>query len=175
MKPALQHWGRNNYGIIRHELGILTMNYRFIIIGILFGGFIIIGSSVYIGYALRDGDVVDNAYEAGLRFDEQARKRQELGWVLELPRTVLRQKEGPTAVKIYLKDRTGAVLRDATVQIDMNRMGSRIVSSYRCAAGGDGGYETEMHLDATGYWEARVRADRFGDSLVFDDQFNVMN
>jgi nitrogen fixation protein FixH len=150
------------------------MNYRYLIIGVLIVGLVIIGSSVYIGYAVRDVEVVDNAYEAGLKFDEIAKKRSELGWNVELPRTIRVQKATSSVVTVSVTDRVGAALRGATVDLELNRMGSREVRTYRCNVGKEGRYSAPVVFNKTGYWEARVHIARSGDSLVFDEQIDVV-
>ena len=150
------------------------MNYRLLIAGLLIGGLVIIGASVYIGYAVRDREVVDNAYEAGLKFDEVAKKKEELGWKVELPR-VLHVGAGESAVvMVVITDRAGAGLANATVDIDLNRMGNRQVRTFHCTADKAGRYSVPVHFEAPGYWDVRVHVARLQDSLVFDDQINIV-
>jgi len=158
----------------RRRISIFPMNYRLLIFGLLLGGFVIIGASVYIGYVVRDGEVVDNAYEAGLKFDEVAKRRQELGWNVELPRSLHVGKEESAVVTVMVTDRTGSGLNDATVDIDLNRMGNRHIRTFHCVADKAGRYSVPVHFDAPGYWEARVHVARLQDALIFDDHINVV-
>jgi len=150
------------------------MNYRFLVIGILLGGFIIIGASVYIGHAVIDTEVVDNAYESGLKFDETLKRQKELGWTVELPRMLHVGKTDSAEVTVSVKDRTGMALKDAMVERVLNRMGSRNIRTYKCTGGKEGLYATQVNFDATGYWEAKVRVAHLNDSLIFDDKINVV-
>jgi nitrogen fixation protein FixH len=149
------------------------MNYKVLIISILLGGFVIIGGSVYIGYSLRDGEVVDNAYEAGIRFDETVKKQAQLGWQVDLPRTVNAAKEDVSIVTVSVKDRVGKALKDATVSLEVNRMGSTSVRTYQCS-GGNGRYTAPVAFDAPGYWEARVHVARGEDTIRVDDTINIV-
>jgi nitrogen fixation protein FixH len=150
------------------------MNYRFLVIGILLGGFAIIGASVYIGYAVIDTEVVANAYEAGLKFEETIKRQKELGWTVELPRLLHAGNTDSTEVTATVKDRTGAALSGATVEVELNRMGSRNIRTYKCTGGKEGLYATQVNFDATGYWEAKVRVAHLNDSLIFDEKINVV-
>jgi nitrogen fixation protein FixH len=150
------------------------MNYKLLIITILIAGFGIVGASVYVGYALRDGEVVDNAYEAGIKFDEATKKQAQLGWQVELPRTMSTAKEDVTIMTVLVKERDGKGLTDATVLLELNRMGNRIVRTYQCSGGSNGRYTASVVFDEPGYWETRVHVARRGDSLTFDDNINIV-
>jgi nitrogen fixation protein FixH len=149
------------------------MNYKTLIISILLGGFMIIGGSVYIGYSLRDGEVVNDAYESGIHFDETIKKQAQLGWRVELPRTLKTGKEDVSILAVAVKDRSGRGLKNATVSLEMNRMGSRSVRTYQCT-GADGRYTVPIAFDAPGYWETRVHIARGEDTLTFDDTINIV-
>jgi hypothetical protein len=133
-----------------------------------------IGSSVYIGYTHRDGEVADNAYETALKFDEINKRKQELGWKVELPRVLNMGNGDSIMVTAVITDRSGAGLSDASVDIDLNRMGDRQVRTFHCISDKAGRYSVPVHFYAPGYWEARVHVACRQDSLMFDDQINVV-
>lgn len=149
------------------------MNYKLLVIGVLLVGFGIVAFSIYTGVAVRDMEVADNAYETGLKFDEIARKHKELGWKVELPRTLRAGAAEATTVTVSVTGRSGAV-PGATVDVTLNRMGSRNAKTYRCSGGKDGRYTASATFDAPGYWDARVRVAHQGESLTFDDQINII-
>jgi hypothetical protein len=145
------------------------MNYKALIIGVLLGGFAIVGVSIYAGVVARDVEVEDNAYEAGLRYDSVNKREAELGWRVELPRNI---KSGAGILDVKVLDAKGATVTDAVVNLRLHRMGDPRVRSYRCAAG-EGRYTVAVNLDSPGYWEAMVRVDRQDDSQHFNNTFFV--
>jgi len=145
------------------------MNYKALIIGVLLGGFVIVGVSIYIGIAKRDVEVEDNAYEAGLKYDAVNKRETELGWRVELPRNV---KSGSGVLAVKVVDAKGAAVTGAAVNLRLHRMGDSRVQSYRCAAS-EGRYTVAVNLDSPGYWEAMVRVDRQDDSQHFNNTFFV--
>ncbi len=145
------------------------MNYKALIISVLLAGFAIIALSVYSGYAVRDAEVADNAYEAGLRFDETAKQAARLGWRVDLPRMVKVSAGKAADLVIALSDRNG-VLENAVVDVTLNRMGSRTERTYRCRAERGGRYRTPvLSIEQPGYWEATVRVARGNDALSFNE------
>jgi nitrogen fixation protein FixH len=150
------------------------MNYKFLLIAVVLVGFIIIGASLYAGFSGRDAEVTENAYEDGLRFEERMKKERELGWKAELPRLIRASGADPVAVTILVTDRTGAALTDATVELSVNRMGSRKAKTYQCTGDLDGRYTAPIAFEETGVWEARVRVVRKGEALVLDDQISIV-
>lgn len=145
------------------------MNYKALIIGVLLGGFVIVGVSIYIGIVKRDVEIEDNAYEAGLKYDSVNKRQAELGWRVELPRNV---KSGSGVLAVKVVDAKGAAVTGAVVNLRLHRMGDPRVRSYSCAAG-DGRYTVAVNLDSPGYWEAMVRVDRRDDSQHFNNTFFV--
>jgi nitrogen fixation protein FixH len=150
------------------------MNYKLLIQGTLLGGLIIIGASVYIGFAGREAEVTDNAYEAGLHFDEAAKNKARLGWRVELPRTVHIGADEKAPLTVAIKDRGDKPVDDAVVRITLNRMGSLEERSYRCSGGPGGMYTARPDFSETGYWEARIQVARSREALSFEDQINVV-
>lgn len=150
------------------------MNYKFLIITIILAGFGIVGYSIIAGIEVRDAEVVDNAYETGLKFDETTKQAARLGWRVELPRTVKVSGGKAAGFVIMLRDREGG-LSNASVDVTLNRMGSRAEQSYRCTDEQGGRYRAPaVPVDATGYWEAKVRVARGKDALSFDETIQFL-
>lgn len=147
------------------------MRYRHLIILVLLGGMAIIGASIVVGISHRDVEIVENAYEAGLRFDEQRRRFAERGWKIELPRTL---QTGDRNVAIVVRDRTGAGLADARVALRMFRTGTNAVLYLECANIGGGRYSAPVRFDAQGSWSVQVRVQSNGDSDVSDHVIDVL-
>lgn len=146
------------------------MNYKTLIMAILLGGIGIIAASVAVGIAVRDGEVEENAYEAGLRFDATMKRETELGWRVELPRSV---RSGSVVIPVDVLDRNGSGVRDATVNIELGRMGGHETRTYPCSSIGIGRYVADVKLDTPGYWEANVRVAKKSDSIRFNEKIYV--
>ncbi len=144
------------------------MNYKLLIIGIFVAALSIIGASLAIGISMRDVEVEDNAYEAGLHFDQACKQQAALGWRVDLPREI---KSGNPAIPIDVLDRRGGPIRDAEVVLELSRRGGHDVQAYRCT--GDGRYWADVSVTASGYWDARIRVTRQNDSLRFEDTIYV--
>ncbi len=144
------------------------MNYKALIIGIFIVAISIIGASIAIGISHRDIEVEDNAYEAGLHFDQACRRKAELGWQVRVPHDL---KAGSAAIPVEVIDRSGAPLRDATVVLELDHRGGHEVHTYRCA--GNGPYRAEVTLEASGFWDTRVQVSREKDSIRFEDTVYV--
>ena len=144
------------------------MNYKALIIGIFIAAMSIIGASIAIGISSRDVEVEDNAYEAGLHFDQTSRRKAELAWQVTMPRSL---KTGNAVIPIDVVDRTGAMLHDAEVVLELDRRGGHEVHAYRCT--GDKRYLASVQLDTPGYWDARVQVTRGNDSVRFEDAIYV--
>jgi len=145
------------------------MNYKTLIIGVLLGGFIIVGVSIYIGIAKRDVEVEDNAYEAGLKYEAVTKRKTELGWRVELPRSV---KSGAGELAVKVLDAKGDSVTGATVQLRIHRLGDPRVRSYQCS-NSEGRYTTAVNLDSPGYWEAMVQVDHQNDTQHFNNTIYV--
>jgi len=145
------------------------MNYKTLIIGVFFGVMLIVGASIYIGISLRDVEVEENAYEAGLKYEAVNKREAELGWRVELPRSV---KSGVEVMTVKVVDSNGAPVTGAVVQLRLHRMGDHRMQSYQCA-NGEGHYTAAVNLDSPGYWEAMVRVDRQNDSQQFNNRIYV--
>lgn len=145
------------------------MNYKALIIGVLLGGFVIVGVSIYIGIAKRDVEVEDNAYEAGLKYDAVNKREAELGWRVELPRSI---KSGAGVLAVKVVDGNGTPVTGAAVNLQLHRMGDHQVKSYQCASS-EGRYTAAVNLISPGYWEAMVRVDHQNDSQHFNNTFYV--
>lgn len=146
------------------------MNYNKLIIGILIGGLLIVGVSIYAGIAARDVEVEDNAYEAGLRYDQTRKREAELGWCVSMPRSI---RTGKASIPVDVIDRASAPIRDAAVEVELSRRGGHQARTYRCSGSGDGRYKVAAKFDEPGYWDARVRVTRQGDSLRFEKTMHV--
>ncbi len=147
------------------------MRYKLMIIGILLAGFGIIGSTVYLGYAVRDEQVVADAYDAGLQYDAVQRNDARLGWQFWMPRTVSLTKN---VLTVRLTNKDGRPLTDATVNLKLNRLGTRTDRSYRCTNAGGGLYRSPLTVEQTGYWSVQVTASRAKDSYIHDDEIDVV-
>ncbi len=146
------------------------MNYKLLIIGVLIAGLGIISASIYIGYSVRDVDVVDNAYEAGLKFDVSRHEKERLGWRVKVPVSLATDKHMLT---IELTDNKGIGIPDAEVSLAMNRMGDRPVTTYQCRTEGNGRYRAPV-VEAPGYYEVQVQARRGTDSVTFDESLDIV-
>lgn len=146
------------------------MNYKTLIIVILIAGFSIIGSSVYVGINKRDAVVEENPYDAGLKFDETLRKQAELGWRVEFPHTF---KTGDRRIEFKVFDKNNSSIKDASVELHLNRLGNAEVKKYKCINTKNGQYTADVKLDASGYWEVRVRVEHLNNSMRFDDRIYV--
>lgn len=145
------------------------MNYKILIIGILLGGITIVGASIAVGINVRDREVEENAYEAGLKFDETRKREAELGWKLIMPPTAL---AGKAAVSMDIVDRNGAVIVGASVELELARLGGHEVGVYH-ASSVAGHYVAQVLFEEPGWWEARVQVSRGGDSLRFEHKLQV--
>jgi nitrogen fixation protein FixH len=146
------------------------MNYKLLIIGILFSVLVVIGASVAIGILSRDIEVEENAYEAGLHFDHVRHRQAALGWKVELPRNANR---GETELVIRVLDRDNAGLGNASVELQLSRMGEHRVSTYQCVGTGNGGYRAHVGFDRAGYWDAQVLVRSKNDTLSYSDKIDV--
>lgn len=146
------------------------MNYKTLIIAILIAGFSIIGLSVYIGINKRDAVVEENPYYAGLKFDETMRKQAELGWRVKFPHTF---KAGDRRIEFKVFDKNNSSIKDASVELRLNRLGNAKVKKYECLNSKNGQYAADVKLDAPGYWEVRVRVEHLNNSIHFDDRIYV--
>ncbi len=144
------------------------MNYKALIIGIIIGAMGIIGASLAVGISTRDVEIEDNAYEAGLHYDQACKRKAELGWQVHLPRTVT---AGSSVIPVEVHDRTGAKIRDADVVLELDRRGSHDVRAYRCT--NNGRYEAAVKLDTPGYWDARIQVTRRNDTIRFEEAIYV--
>jgi len=146
------------------------MRYNILIIAILLGGMGIIGASIAVGVATRDVEVVDNAYEAGLKFDQVRKRTEELGWKVELPRSL---SKGEGGLELTAVDRSGAALSDAQVTLRTFKLGTRAVQTYQCANRGGGRYAATVRFDSAGAWSAQVQVALKGDSVLFENTISV--
>ncbi len=146
------------------------MNYKALIIGVLIGGTSIIGASIAIGISVRDVEVEENAYEAGLKYDQTLKRKAELGWQVNVPANL---KSGTVALPVDVLDGSGTVLQNAVVSVELSRTGGHQAKTYSCSNTTDGRYVAEVNLDAPGYWDAWVRVDRLKDSLRFNRRIFV--
>jgi nitrogen fixation protein FixH len=146
------------------------MNYKALITGILIGGLCITGASIYVGIGKRDVEVEENAYDAGLRYDEMIKKKEALGWKIEVPKTL---KVGDQRLDVGLFDSNGRGIPDATVELRLYRRGGNSIRKYRCTVRGSGHYSAMIQLDTPGYWDVREEVERAGDSVRFDNTIYV--
>jgi len=146
------------------------MNYKALIIAILLGGIGIVAASVAVGIAVRDDEVEQNAYEAGLRFDATMKRQAQLGWRVELPRNI---RTGSVVIPVDVLDRNGVAVRNATVNIELSRRGGHETQTYPCSTIGNGRYAADVNLKTPGYWDANVRVARQGDALHFNETIYV--
>lgn len=146
------------------------MNYKILIIGILIGGLSIIGASIYVGIQKRDVEVEDNAYNAGLKYDETMKMKERLGWTIELPKTMT---SGAAQLRMRLLDGKGAGIEGATVELFINKRGEHTVYKSKCVGSGNGLYTAAVRLNTPGCWEVRAEAARSGDTLRFDNTIYV--
>lgn len=140
------------------------------IIAILLGGMGIIGASIAVGVAKRDVEVVDNAYETGLKYDQTRKRGEQLGWKVELPRTVPR---GDAGLQLTVRDRSGSALPGAQVTIRTFRLGDRKVQTCDCVNRGDGRYAAPVRFDAAGSWATEVRVAMNDDVQIFENTISV--
>jgi len=143
------------------------MNYKALIIAILLGGIGIVAASVAVGIAVRDQEVEENAYEAGLHYDAALKREAALGWRVELPRNV---RSGEVVIPVDVLDRNGAAIPDATVDLELSRAGGHAPRIYRCSGIGNGRYAADVKLEESGCWEATVHVARKGDTIRFNEK-----
>jgi len=146
------------------------MKYKLLIIAVLLGGMGIIGASIAVGVAKRDVEVVDNAYETGLKYDQTRKRGEELGWKVELPRSFPR---GDAGVELTVRDRTGAALTKARVTLRAFRLGTRDLQIRECVNRGNGTYAALVRFDSAGSWAAEARVAMNDDVQVFNNTISV--
>jgi len=146
------------------------MNYKILIIVILIVGLGVIGSTIYIGISKRDVVVEEEPYEAGLMFDDTLRKEAELGWKVEFPHTF---KIGDRKIEFKVFDKDNQSIKDASVELNLNRLGTAVVKKYKCTNTKDGQYTVNVNLNAIGYWDMRIKIKYLNNLMTFDDRIYV--
>lgn len=146
------------------------MKYKLLIIAVLLVGMGIIGASIAVGVAHRDLEVVENAYETGLKYDQVRKRSEELGWKVDLPRVLQRNDAG---LDMTVRDGSGAALPNARVTLRTFRLGTRNVQTYECVSRGEGRYTAPVRFDAAGSWSAEVRVAVQDDDQLFENTISV--
>lgn len=146
------------------------MNYNLLIITVLLGGMGITGASIAVAVAKRDVVVVENAYETGLHYDQARKRSEELGWNVEIPRSVSRNEAG---LEVTVRDSSGTALQNVRVTLRTFRLGTRDVQTYFFKNQGEGRYAAPVLFDAAGAWSAEVRVAVNDDLQVFENTISV--
>lgn len=154
----------------RKRIFLFPMNYNLLIITVLLGGMGITGASIAVAVAKRDVVVVENAYETGLQYDQMRKRTEELGWKVDLPRSVPRSEAG---LEMTVRDRANAALPNARVTLRTFRLGTRNQQTYECVSRGEGRYRAPVRFDAAGSWSAEVRVAVKDDIQVFENTISV--
>ena len=146
------------------------INYKTLIVGILAGGFAIIGASVYIGIEKRDVVVEENPYDAGIGFEHAMKRKAELGWQVKFPGVL---KKGESELVVTVNDKDGKAIKDAAVELQLNRLGTPELKEYKLSGNGGGQYTAMVKLDEAGYWDVSAHVASAHEVVRYDDRIHV--
>jgi nitrogen fixation protein FixH len=146
------------------------MNYKILVAGVLLCGMLIVAVSIGAAINVRDREVVTNAYEAGLAFDQTRKREAELGWKLTMPDTA---GTGNRTVALEVLDRRGLRVDGAAVQLELVRVGAHDGRTYQ-AENTAGLYVANVFFDKPGCWDVQVQVSRGGDSLRFERRLQIL-
>ncbi|MGD0280813.1 MAG: FixH family protein [Dissulfurispiraceae bacterium] len=145
-------------------------NYKTLIVGILIGGFVIIGASIYIGIQKRDVVVEENPYDAGIEYEHALKIKAELGWQVKFPEALMK---GERQLVVTVNDKNGKAIKDASIKLQLNRLGYPELQEYKLSGNGNGQYTAMVKLDAAGYWDVSAYVENARDSVRYDDRIYV--
>lgn len=121
--------------------------------------------TIYIGSTTFDGVVDDHPYEAGLAWDETARKQARLGWKLFIENDRIRQ--GTNEIVLRFIDRTGSPINGASVEITLSRPSTNEYDrTFRADPSGGGRYRAWITIPLEGRWDVKTKAHRAGESFT---------
>jgi len=146
------------------------MRYKLLIVAILLGGMGIIAATIAVGVSHRDVEVVENAYEAGLKYDQVRKRAEALGWSVVIPKSAPR---GDAGLELVVLDKNGGALSDAQVRLRTYRLGTGKLQSCECVSRGNGRYSAPVRFDDAGIWTADVMVAVNADVQVFEKSISV--
>lgn len=119
--------------------------------------------AVVVGTRLYENTVVENPYETGLRWDELRKKRERLGWEVELDRG--RYRPGENRIRFRIRDRGGIPLTQAKVSLRIERRETAVYNRDFAIRGSGSELESSVSFPRYGHWVLRFRVEKNGEFL----------
>ena len=139
---------------------------KVLITAVIIVGIAAVGGSIIVGMISFDGTVTDHPYEKGLAWDDTQKKKDELGWKVEIHNREFIT--GDNEVFISVLDKNNKPLAVTEVTLYISRPATTTFSNYfDIMQVKDGMFSAHLKFPLFGYWDIGINVSSGGDTLLY--------
>lgn len=128
--------------------------------------------AIFIGVKSFDGIVTEHPYEKGLLWDEMERKRNELGWRVEILNREFITGDNNVLISVLDKNNMPLTVTDAALRISRPATAT-LNKKFDIILIRDGMFSARLNFPLFGYWDIGINVSSGGDSLLFEKRVFV--